>query len=42
MLSIPGDWIVTKLWVDGNEAIVQAETQRGNVVVAGAKATFKA
>jgi acyl dehydratase len=36
----PGDWIVTKLWVDGNEAIVQAETQRGNVVVSGAKATF--
>lgn len=37
----PGDTIITKLWVDGNEAIVQAETQKGNVVVSGAKATFK-
>jgi acyl dehydratase len=37
----PGDTIITKLWVDGNEAIVQAETQKGNVVVAGAKTTFK-
>ncbi|MGH2759395.1 MAG: MaoC/PaaZ C-terminal domain-containing protein [Actinomycetota bacterium] len=36
----PGDTIVTKLWVDGNEAIVQAETQKGNVVVSNAKATF--
>ena len=36
----PGDTIVTKLWVDGNEAIVQAETQKGNIVVSGAKATF--
>jgi len=36
----PGDTIITKLWVDGNEAIVQAETQKGNVVLAGAKATF--
>jgi acyl dehydratase len=39
----PGDTIITKLWVDGssNSAIVQAETQKGNVVVSGAKATFK-
>lgn len=37
----PGDTIITKMWVDGNEAIVQAETQKGNVVVSGAKATFK-
>ena len=36
----PGDTIITKLWVDGKEAIVQAETQKGNVVLAGAKATF--
>lgn len=39
----PGDTITTKLWVDGPEeksAIVQAETQKGNVVLAGAKATF--
>ena len=36
----PGDTIITKMWVDGNEAIVQAETQKGNVVLAGAKATF--
>ena len=36
----PGDTITTKLWVDGKEAIVQAETQKGNVVLANAKATF--
>jgi acyl dehydratase len=36
----PGDTIITKLGVDGNEAIVQAETQNGNVVVANAKTTF--
>ncbi len=36
----PGDTIITKLWVDGREAIVQAETQKGNVVVSNAKATF--
>src|SRR5688500_2651382 len=36
----PGETIITKMWVDGNEAIVQAETQKGNVVLAGAKATF--
>ena len=36
----PGDTITTKLWVDGKEAIVQAETQKGNVVLSGAKATF--
>jgi acyl dehydratase len=37
----PGDTIITKLWVDGKEAIVTAETQKGNVVVSGAKATFR-
>jgi acyl dehydratase len=38
-----GDDIVTKLWVTGEgEAIVQAETQKGNVVLSQAKATFKA
>jgi acyl dehydratase len=36
----PGDTIITKMWVDGKEAIVQAETQKGNVVLSGAKATF--
>jgi acyl dehydratase len=39
----PGDTIITKMWVDGpggNSAIVQAETQKGNVVVSGAKTTF--
>ncbi len=34
----PGDAITTKLWVDGKEALVQAETQKGNVVLANAKA----
>lgn len=34
----PGDTITTKLWVDGKEAIVQAETQKGNIVLANAKA----
>jgi acyl dehydratase len=38
-----GDDIVTKLWVTGEgEAIVQAETQKGNVVLSQAKATVKA
>lgn len=37
----PGDTIVTKLWVGEGEAIVQAETQKGNVVLSGAKTTFK-
>ena len=39
----PGETIITKMWVDGPDsksAIVQAETQKGNVVLAGAKATF--
>jgi acyl dehydratase len=37
-----GDDIVTKLWLTGEgEAIVQAETQKGNVVLSQAKATFK-
>ena len=34
----PGDTITTKMWVDGKEAIVQAETQKGNIVLANAKA----
>jgi acyl dehydratase len=37
----PEDTIVTKLWVVGEgEAIVQAETQKGNVVLSQARATF--
>ena len=38
-----GDTIVTKLWrMDDGEAIVQAESQRGNIVLSQAKATFAA
>jgi acyl dehydratase len=37
-----GDTIVTKIWRSGSgEAIVQGETQKGNVVLSQAKATFK-
>ncbi len=37
----PEDTIITKLWVIGDgEAIVQAETQKGNVVMSQARATF--
>lgn len=37
-----GDKIITKMWVTSpGEAIVQAETQNGNVVLSQAKATFK-
>lgn len=37
-----GDTIITKMWKTGaGEAIVQAETQNGNVVLSQAKATFK-
>jgi acyl dehydratase len=36
----PGDTITTKMWVDGKDAMVQAETQRGNVVLANARATI--
>jgi len=37
-----GDSIITKLWVTNpGEAIVQAETQRGNVVLSQAKTTFR-
>jgi acyl dehydratase len=37
----PEDTIVTKLWVVGEgEAMVQAETQKGNVVLSQARATF--
>jgi acyl dehydratase len=36
-----GDTIVTKMWTTGSgEAIVQAETQKGNVVLSQAKATY--
>jgi acyl dehydratase len=39
----PEDSIVTKLWVVGDgEAIVQAETQKGNIVLSQARATFTA
>ncbi|MCC7078518.1 MAG: MaoC family dehydratase N-terminal domain-containing protein [Acidimicrobiia bacterium] len=38
----PGDTIITKIWETGDgEAIVQAETQKGNVVLKQAKATYK-
>lgn len=38
----PGDQIITKMWITApGEAIVQAETQKGNVVLSKAKATFK-
>ena len=37
-----GDTIVTKIWVvGGGEAIVQAETQKGNVVLSQARATYR-
>ena len=37
-----GDKIITKMWKTGDgEAIVQAETQNGNVVLSQAKATYK-
>jgi acyl dehydratase len=37
----PEDTIITKLWVVGDgEAIVQAETQKGNVVMSQARVTF--
>ncbi len=39
----PGDEIVTRLWVTGEgEAIVQAETGRGSVVLSQSRATFEA
>ncbi|MDP1819804.1 MAG: MaoC/PaaZ C-terminal domain-containing protein [Acidimicrobiales bacterium] len=39
----PEDSIITKLWVVGDgEAIVQAETQKGNVVLSQARTTFTA
>jgi acyl dehydratase len=38
-----GDDIVTKIWITGpGEAIVRAETQKGNTVLSQSKATFKA
>jgi len=38
-----GDTIITKMWTSApGEAIVQAETQKGNVVLSQARATFKA
>jgi acyl dehydratase len=38
----PEDTIVTKLWVIGEgEAVVQAETQKGNVVLSQARATYR-
>lgn len=37
-----GDKVITKMWrVGDGEAIVQAETQKGNVVLSQARATFK-
>jgi acyl dehydratase len=38
----PGDQIITKFWkIADGEAIVQAETQNGNVVLSQARATYK-
>src|SRR5215831_7771430 len=38
-----GDTIITKIWRTGNgDAIVQAETQNGSVVLSQARATFRA
>jgi acyl dehydratase len=38
----PEDSVITKLWVvDDGEAIVQAETQKGNVVLSQARTTFQ-
>lgn len=38
----PGDTIVTKIWRTGDgEAIVRAETQRGNAVLTQARATYR-
>jgi acyl dehydratase len=38
-----GDKVITKLWVVGDgQAIVQAESQKGNVVLSQAKTTFRA
>jgi len=38
-----GDTIITKIWKSGKgEAVVQAETQKGNVVLSQAKATYTA
>lgn len=37
-----GDQIITKIWDEGNgEAIISAETQKGNVVLSQAKVTYK-
>ena len=39
---LPGDTVVTKVWdLGGGEAIVQAETERGNVVLSQAKAAYR-
>lgn len=39
----PGDTVITKIWeLDDGEAVLQAESQKGNVVLRQAKATYKA
>jgi acyl dehydratase len=35
----PGDTIVTRLWDLGDEAVVEARTQRGNTVISSGRAT---
>ncbi len=35
----PEDTIITKIWREGNDAIVEASTQKGNVVLSQARAT---
>lgn len=35
----PGDTIVTRIWDDGDDAVVEARTQRDNVVISSGRAT---
>jgi hypothetical protein len=35
----PGDTIVTRLWDLGDDAVVEARTQRGNTVISSGRAT---
>ena len=35
----PGDTIVTRIWDDGDVAVVEARTQRDNIVISSGRAT---
>lgn len=35
----PGDTIITRIWDDGDDAVVEARTQRDNVVISSGRAT---